>query len=274
MWRSIKVQPWPFSKWRIPFKSVPMVIIVMVTMCDCTLSILCLKKVKWDFKVPRKFPGRARPFLDETRAQNRRKPSESDNNAHRTSHLPGESRLAGTSGVCGLARSFIMSSWFMEGWRTATFSEVLFHVGNGQSGCVNHQSDGPSESWACNGLPVGRRPRVSRVHRNETAPLPRQSFVMVLVCRGQHPVVIARASFTSECTFVVAASAVRVVERHFANFPKQIQLTSFSSSRDHRVGKKKQKWKNNTISSVQTVTYVIEKGLLFPMHVCLYGCEK
>lgn len=108
----------------------------------------------------------------ETRAQNRRKPSDTDDtddNVHRTSHLPGESPLAGTSSVCGLTRSFVMSSWFIKGWRTATFSEGLFHVGNGQSGCVNHQSDGPSESWACNGLPVGRRPRVSRVHRNETA---------------------------------------------------------------------------------------------------------
>lgn len=168
MWRSIKVQPWPFSKWRIPFKSVPMVIIVMVTMCDCTLSIgsvavafFMLKKLKWDFKVPRKFPGRARLFLDETRAQNHRKPSESHDNVHWTSHLPGESTLAGTSNVCGLTRSFIMSSWFMKGWRTAAFSEVLFHVGNGQSGCVNHHSGGPSESWACNGLPVDRRPRVS-----------------------------------------------------------------------------------------------------------------
>lgn len=158
----------------------------------------------------------------------------------------------------------------MEGWRTATFSEVLFHVGNGQSGCVNHQSDGPSESWACNGLPVGRRRRVSRVHRNETAPLPRHSFVMVLVCRGQRPVVIARASFTSECTFVVAASAVRVVERHFANFPKQIQLTSFSSSRDHRVGGKKSKNEKTTQFPLYKLSLTLLKRV--SRFLCMYVC--
>lgn len=122
------------------------------------------------FQSSKEVSGQTSAFpWQETRAQNRRKPSDTDDNVHWTSHLPGESPLAGTSSVCGPTRGFVMSSWFIKGRRTATFSEVLFHVGNGQSGCVNHQSDGPSESWACNGLPVGRRPRVSRVHRNETA---------------------------------------------------------------------------------------------------------